>query len=156
MSVSPLTVAPTVTIVVPWPRFPTITPGGKPSAAKNAGRLVPWLSANVINNLEPPVYRAHKIAWREAGRSAAWGEPQGRVHPDFDCPVVLDVTLHKATGHVMDPLAVLEGCKPIVDGLETAGLLVNDRLVIGGFGRAVKAQSRAECRVELVLTAVIP
>ena len=152
MSVSPLTVAPTVTIVVPWPRFPTTTPGGKPSAAKNAGRMVPWLSANVINDLPSPVYRTCKIAWREAGRAAVWvarwrGEPQ-------DCPVVLDVTLYKATGHVMDPLAVLEGVKPIVDGLEAAGLLVNDRLVIGGFGRALKAKSRAECRVELTLTEV--
>jgi hypothetical protein len=66
------------------------------------------------------------------------------------------VKLYKATGHEMDPLAVLEGLKPVVDGLEASGLLVNDRLVIGGWAEALKAGSRDECRVEVTLLAVAP
>lgn len=135
-------------ITIPWPRYPTTTPGGKPSKSKMAGRLIPWLSANVVNNLPAPVYRSHKIAWREAARVACHGEPH-------DGPVEVDVWLMKATSHEMDPLAVLEGLKPIVDGLEAAGLLVNDRLVVGGHARAVKAASRAQCRVELTLFPVL-
>ena len=129
-------------IVVPWPRVPTVTRAGKPSRSKMAGRLIPWLSANVVNNLPKPVYRSHKIAWREAAERACFGEPQ-------DGLVELAVRLYKATAQPMDPLAVLEGLKPIVDGLEARGLLVNDRLVVGGRAEALKAASRAECRVEI-------
>jgi hypothetical protein len=56
----------------------------------------------------------------------------------------------------MDPLAVLEGLKPVVDGLETSGLLVNDRQVVGGRAEALKAGSRDDCRVEVTLLAVAP
>jgi hypothetical protein len=154
-----------VTIVVPWPRVPVVTPGGKPSAAKNAGRLIPWLSANVVNNLPKPVYRSHVATWREAAQGSARTSPpyEGALglevpfmSPVSDGPVEVLVKLYKATASRMDPLAVLEGLKPVVDGLEASGLLVNDRLVVGGWGEALKAGSRDECRVEVTLLAVAP
>jgi hypothetical protein len=153
--------APTpITVVVPWPRVPVLTPGGKPSKAKMAGRLIPWLSANVVNNLPKPVYRSHVTRWREAtlgmvpqyegmcrGEDPNW-------HPAFTGPVEVSVKLYKATASLMDPLAVLEGLKPVVDGLEASGLLVNDRQVVGGWGEALKAGSRDECRVVVTLIPV--
>jgi hypothetical protein len=144
----------TVTIVVPWPRVPVVTPGGKPSKAKNAGRLIPWLSTNAVRRLPTGLYYATSGMWRDAGQEAAvragvWFEPQ-------DGPVEVLVKLYKATASLMDPLAVLEGLKPVVDGLEASGLLVNDRLVVGGWAEALKAGSRGECRVEVTLLAVAP
>ena len=139
----------TVTIVVPWPRYPVLTPGGKASKSKRAGRLIPWLSANTINVLPSPVYRSLKIMWRDAGQKAAHGEPQ-------DGPVEISVKLYKPTAQALDPLAVLEGLKPVVDGLEASGLLVNDRQVVGGWGEALKAGGRDECRVEVTLLEVAP
>lgn len=141
-----------VTIVVPWPRVPVVTPGGKPSKAKNAGRLIPWLSTNVVNNLPKPVYRSHVTTWREAAKEAAV------IADDWFTlsPVEVLVKLYKATASRMDPLAVLEGLKPVVDGLEASGLLVNDRLVVGGWAEALKAGSRDQCRVEVTLLAVAP
>jgi hypothetical protein len=145
-----LDIAP-VTIVVPWPRVPVMTPGGKPSKAKNAGRLIPWLSMNAVGNLPHPVYRSHVARWREATQREAdsWCLA-------LDWPVEVLVKLYKATASRMDPLAVLEGLKPVVDGLEASGLLVNDRLVVGGWAEALKAGSRDECRVEVTLLAVAP
>jgi hypothetical protein len=148
-----------VTVVVPWPRVPVVTPGGKPSKAKRAGQLIPWLSANVVNTLPDAVYRNHKITWREAAEEASddWCEEFWRgtdpFHP-ITGPVEVLVKLYKATASRMDPLAVLEGLKPVVDGLEASGLLVNDRLVVGGWAEALKAGSRDECRVEVTLLAV--
>ena len=143
-----------ITVVVPWPRYPTLTPGGKPSKAKNAGRMVPWLSANVVNNLPKPVYRSCVTRWREA---AELGTIRFTV-PTFTegSPVEVSVRLYKATGHEMDPWAVAEGAKPLVDGLEAAGLILNDRLAFPGRMEALKAASREECRVELELRAVTP
>lgn len=147
-----------VTVVVPWPRYPVVTPGGKPSKAKNAGRLVPWLSANVVNNLPKPVYRSCVTRWREAALRAADASEETKCF-DEGCrwhngPVEIAVRLYKATSHEMDPWAVAEGAKPLVDGLEAAGLILNDRLAFPGHMEALKAASRAECRVELVLSAV--
>jgi hypothetical protein len=146
-----------VTIVVPWPRYPVLTPKGEPSKAKMAGRLIPWLSANVVNTLPDAVYRQHKIAWRDAaGRESCQDVEGPNWHPTITGPVEVLVKLYKATASRMDPLAVLEGLKPVVDGLEASGLLVNDRLVVGGWAEALKAGSRDECRVEVTLLAVAP
>lgn len=143
---------PPVLVVVPWPRWPTVTPGGKESASKRAGKLVPWLSTNVVGTLHPRLYREVKIMWREAAAASADGSwPEG-----FGCAVEVLVKLYKPTAQEMDPLAVLEGLKPVVDGLEASGLLVNDRQVIGGWAEALKAGSRDECRVEVTLAAVAP
>lgn len=150
MSAMPdITIAP-VTVVVPWPRYPVVTPGGKASKSKRAGKLIPWLSANTINVLPAPVYRNLKVMWREAAQEAADGEDP------LDGPVEVLVKLYKPTAQEMDPLAVLEGLKPVVDGLEASGLLVNDRLVVGGWAEALKAGSRDQCRVEVTLLAVAP
>lgn len=143
-----------VTVVVPWPRYPVLTPGGKPSRSKRAGRLIPWLSANTINVLPSPVYRNLKVMWRENAEGAAFASPL--CPAPLTGPVEVLVKLYKATAQEMDPLAVLEGLKPVVDGLEASGLLVNDRLVIGGWAEALKAGSRDECRVEVTLLAVAP
>lgn len=140
-----------VTIVVPWPRYPVLTPGGKMSKAKRAGQLIPWLSANVVNNLPKPVYRSLVVRWRDAAEVEVPIEPLA-----FCGPVEVLVKLYKATASRMDPLAVLEGLKPVVDGLEASGLLMNDRLVVGGWAEALKAGSRDECRVEVTLLAVAP
>lgn len=150
-----LDIAP-VTVVVPWPRYPLLTPGGKPSKSKRAGKLIPWLSANTINVLPSPVYRNLKVMWREGAESAANGVPLPDPGDPLDGPVEVLVKLYKPTAQEMDPLAVLEGLKPVVDGLEASGLLVNDRLVIGGWAEALKAGSRDECRVEVTLLAVAP
>lgn len=150
--VAEITIAP-VTIVVPWPRYPVLTPGGKPSKAKMAGQLIPWLSANVVNNLPKPVYRSHVTRWRGEAAHASKSIPWER---NLDGPVEVLVKLYKATASRMDPLAVLEGLKPVVDGLEASGLLVNDRLVVGGWAEALKAGSRDECRVEVTLLSVAP
>jgi len=152
--------APAVTVVVPWPRYPTVTPGGKVSKAKMAGKLISWLSANVVNNLPKPVYRNYKIMWRDAAEEARDRAGMGddislnRFRPPIDGPVEVLVKLYKPTAQEMDPLAVLEGLKPVVDGLEASGLILNDRLVIGGWAEALKAASRDDCRVEVTLLAV--
>lgn len=145
-----------VTVVVPWPRYPVVTPGGKSSKAKMAGRLIPWLSMNVVNNLPKPVYRSCVTRWRDDTEQTVFdwgGEPNYRPFPG---PVQIAVRLYKATNHEMDPWAVAEGAKPLVDGLEAAGLILNDRLAFPGHMEALKAATRAECRVELVLSAVTP
>ena len=51
------------------------------------------------------------------------------------------VVLVKRTAAAMDPFAVLEGCKPILDGLVLAGTLPGDdgRYVLGGYGMARKS-----------------
>lgn len=146
-----------VTVVVPWPRYPVMTPGGKPSKAKRAGQLIPWLSMNVVGGLGRRFYQQHKIMWREAGESTADDFLQTTaIAVVLTGPVEVLVKLYKATASRMDPLAVLEGLKPVVDGLEASGLLVNDRLVVGGWAEALKAGSRDECRVEVTLLAVAP
>jgi hypothetical protein len=141
-------------IVVPWPRVPTVTPGGKPSKAKNAGRLIPWLSANVVNNLPKPVYRRHVTAWRLASQDVVydgWGTHYWEL-PGDPCEVV--VRLYKRTGQGMDAAAVVEGVKPLLDGLEASGLLLDDALVVG-FPRATAFKAgKGEERVELELRAV--
>ena len=145
-----------VTVVVPWPRYPVTTPGGKPSTAKNAGRLIPWLSANVVGDLAKFAHRSLVTVWREAAQRAAQDGFDNFVYQSSDGPVEVSVRLFKATSHEMDPFAVAEGAKSLVDGLEAAGLIVDDRLAHPGRMEALKAASRAECRVELELRAVTP
>ena len=142
-----------VTVIVPWPRYPTVTPGGQPSKAKNAGRLIPWLSTNTVNNLPKPVYRSCVTRWREAADEAAsdFQADYGDGPALFAELVEVSVRLYKATNHEMDPWAVSEGAKPLVDGLEAAGLILNDRLAFPGHMEALKAASREECRVVLEL-----
>jgi len=124
--------------------------------AKMAGKLIPWLSANVVNNLPKPVYRNYKIAWREAAYDSWMASEDWPLTPRLDGPVEVLVKLYKPSAHEMDPLAVLEGLKPVVDGLEASGLILNDRLVIGGWAEALKAGGRDQCRVEVTLLAVAP
>lgn len=150
-----------VTVVVPWPRYPVLTPGGKPSTAKNAGRLVPWLSANVVGDLAKFAHRSLVTKWREAAQEAAadlerHGGFHSFVYESRRSRVEVSVRLYKATGHVMDPFAISEGAKPLVDGLEAAGLILDDRLAFPGHMEALKAATRAECRVEIELRAVTP
>lgn len=144
---STLTAAPSVTITIPWPRYPTTTPGGKPSTARNAGKPIPWLSTNVVNNLPRGVYGQLKALWREAARSAAEGV----------APVVgqqwIGVALRKRTANAMDPLACVEGAKHLVDGLIAAGVLEDDgeRFILGASGVARKATD-GQLEVRLTLT----
>ena len=136
-----------LTVVIRWPTYETVTPGGRVSKSKRAGRLVPWLSANVVSNLPRPVYHDVSRRWRLAALAAApervilagWGTLMAEVH------------LHKRTANPMDPLAVLEGVKPCIDGLVDAGVLDDDSRVIGGVGLALKAAARETCRVTIVL-----
>jgi hypothetical protein len=147
-----------VTVVVPWPRYPVMTPKGKVSKAKRAGQLIPWLSMNAVGNLPHPVYRSCVARWREAAREAA-GDGDDYEWDNcgwHDGPVQVSVKLYKATASLMDYFAVVEGLKPVMDGLEASGLLVNDRQVVGSWGEALKAGSRDECRVEVTLLAVAP
>ena len=129
------------------------------SKAKRAGKQVPWLSANVVNVLPAPVYRKVKIAWREAAERACQDlERRGGFHSAVyyfaEKPVEVAVRLYKPTASLMDPWAVAEGMKPLVDGLEASGLILNDRLAQPGHMEAVKAESRDRCRVEIELRAV--
>lgn len=125
------------TFAIPWPRYPNTTPRGKPSASKHAGKPIPWLSANVVNNLPRPVYAQLRERWREAARETV--VPDLRPHDEH--PAHVSVVLFKRTAQSMDPFAVLEGCKPILDGLVLAGALPGDdeRYVLGGYGVARKA-----------------
>lgn len=128
------------TIAIPWPRYPALTPRGKPSAAKRAGKPIPWLSANVVNNLPRPVYAQLRGMWRDAAQEASallawpWISPAPPAH--------VSVVLYKRTAQAMDPFAVLEGCKPILDGLVLRGHLAGDdeRYVLGGYGVARKSE----------------
>lgn len=130
-----------VTVEVPWPCYPVTTPGGKPSTAKRAGKPIPWLSANVVNNLPRPVHMQLRALWREATKDAACGCEHG-VPLTF--PVSVAVCLVKRTAQSMDAFAVLEGAKPLVDGLVSAGVLPDDDElhVSGAYGVARKSANR--------------
>ena len=127
------------TIAIEWPRYPALTPRGKPSASKRAGKPIPWLSANVVNNLPRPVYAQLRGMWRDAAANAPTGG--NTLAADDEPPAHVSVVLFKRTAQAMDPFAVLEGCKPIIDGLVLAGHLRGDdgRYVLGGYGVACKS-----------------
>jgi hypothetical protein len=143
-----------VRVVIPWPRYPTMTPGGKESGSKKAGHLVPWLSANVVNNLAHPVYRDAVGRWRDAAQAAAekWIEAHAMWRHLGGRHVVL-ARLFRATSHVMDTFAVLEGCKPAIDGIVRSAILIDDNPehIAGGLAWSYKAATRADCRLELRL-----
>ena len=141
------------TVTVFWPRYPRVTPGGKPSHAKNAGRLVPWLSANVVNNLAHPVYRGAVAHWRTAAERAAVEEAS---HGPLRGRYLVSATLYRYTGVATDPFAVLEGIKPILDGFVNCGLLQGDTSahLAGGVARCVPIKDRAGCRVVLTFLGV--
>lgn len=63
--------------------------------------------------------------WRDATASAA--DTAFWLSPYFVWPIRLKVRLFKATSHEMDVGAIIEGCKPIVDGLVVAGVLPDDK-----------------------------
>lgn len=126
---------------VNWPTYPLITKTGKVSKAKGAGKTVPLLSENVINNLHRLVYQNIRNKWEEAAREAA----QGLVWTG-DTPCVLDVILVKRTAQNIDSFAILEACKPIIDGMVRSDPGVwpddNDNYVRGGTAVARKGADK--------------
>lgn len=136
-------------LVVPWPRYPVITRTGRPSQSKRAGMLVPWLSANMVNNLAHPIYRDAVTRWRETASLVAHGRVavEGRQAPEGDHYIV--ATLHKRTAKPMDSLAIIEGLKPIIDGWFEA-LGADDNCIVGAHAYWAKAKPGEE-RVELGL-----
>jgi hypothetical protein len=140
------------TLWVPWARWEVLTPGGKLSAASRAGQQVPWLSINRIGHrMHHRQYQLAVAAWRSealhAARSAALG-PVG-----WPGPSLLLLRLLTATNHPLDPTAIVEGAKPLVDGLVEAGVLAGDTEahVLGALGRSAKAPSRDETGVAVTV-----
>jgi hypothetical protein len=133
-----------VTVVVPWPRYPTETPGGKLSLSKIAGTLVPYLSANVAHNMHRARFAEARALWRDAAEKAA---KAGGFVLVAQTPALIVANLHKPTAIAMDSWAVLEGAKYAVDGLVRAGVLPDDTTehVRGGIGMAFKAATREVC-----------
>src|SRR5665213_2390318 len=114
-----------MTVRLPWPRFDTLTPTGKPSFSKVAGKPLPWLSANVVNNMRSEESRRIKEQWREAAREAAVGQlPHDRT--SWHLPFRVDTVIYKRTSSPMDSFAVLEGVKALIDGVVLAGALPAD------------------------------
>lgn len=124
-----------LTVTIPWPRHATVTPTGRVSRNKYAGKPIPWLSANVQHNLmsgrpgkpSPPNGRirvhAYKVQWREAVADLVQHEGIGGP---VGHPVRVEVTLYRNPANEMDVGAFAEGAKPLVDGLVQAGLLAGD------------------------------
>jgi hypothetical protein len=137
-----------VTVTVPWPRHPRLTSTGAESRSRRAGHLVPWLSMNTVKRTPRNMHMALMRPWREAARTAA--ELQCFAEEEITTEQLLIATLVKATRQEMDPLAIVEGVKPLVDGIAAgSGLLANDRLVVGAIGMWEKAPSRDGCCVVL-------
>jgi hypothetical protein len=147
---------------VAWPTHPTVTAKrGQPSKAKNAGKPLPWLSMNVIQGMlyVPPgevakafsrqLVQKYKRAWHEAARAAATDQEAFQLQH----AVVIEIRLHRTHASTMDPGAIVEGVKPLVDGLVEAGVLQGD----GPHWVAYDHRSRAyhcpkgEQRVELIM-----
>lgn len=110
-------------IIINWPRYPHLTPGGKLSLSKLADKPVPWLSANVVNNLPRHLHQTIKMMWRsEAERTAkACGFKYTGTYP-----ALLEIELTRPRGHGLDACAILEGIKPILDGMVLAGVIPDD------------------------------
>ena len=138
-----------LTLFVPWPRLPTLTPTGKVSLAKTAGKPVPWLSANVVSGMHHRKHKEIVACWREmAAQALRQHFLAGGTAWTGNYPVMLDFLLQKRTAANMDPYAVLEGAKNcidglidrIVDGIKLPGLFPddNDNYVRGGTALARK------------------
>lgn len=129
-----------IRVVIPWPTEPTMTPGGKVSTAKKAGKNIPWLSANKLHGMAyvPPGEKAkpfaqqliqrYKRAWRDAAVEAVGSDDDRLSNLQLQHEVEIEAQLHRTHHSVMDPSGIIEGLKPIVDGLVAAGLLRGDRL----------------------------
>jgi hypothetical protein len=117
-------------VIFTWPRYPTHTKLGKLSLAKTAGKPLPWLSANVVNNMARHQYRWLVTMWREHIQ----GECEGVYDGTF--PVQASIIINRRRGYNMDSFAVLEGAKPIIDGIVAAGVIPGDdqQYVVGGTG----------------------
>lgn len=150
---------PAYRVVVPWPSYPRLTVTGAESHARRAGHLVPWLSTNRVNNLPAPIYRDAKIRWKEATDRAILGFPPliSVEIPQLagPRPHMIYATLYKATAQLMDPLAVAEGLKPIIDALVYRGIIADDdeSWIRGVVARSRKAQDRAHVCLDLALVA---
>lgn len=140
----------TKSITVHWPRYDIWTKGGKMSNAKGAGKYIPWLSANVVNNLAKPVYRQAKALWRD---QAEWAGDRARGNDMEPLRLtgryILDITLYRLTSQAMDPFAILEGVKPIIDGFVCAQVIPEDteQYIAGAVARCRKSPSKGDCRV---------
>jgi hypothetical protein len=121
-----------------WPRYPLLTPTGKESLAKTAGRPLPWLSANYINRVGHRQHRALVALWRGQAEVAAFFLPAWERAPK---PCYLDIVLYRRQGHKMDSYAILEGMKPIIDGMVLAQLFPDDtqEFILGGIARSEKS-----------------
>lgn len=133
-----------VEVEIPWPRHPRITPGGKISRAKDAGKPIPYLSTNVLRGLEYvgpgakqnerrfKLGQSHglKVRWRQAAVDAATAELEGRDDIEqyqLAHEVEAEIQLYRNPANAMDPSALVEGAKPIIDGLVLAGVLAGDK-----------------------------
>lgn len=142
-------------VLIPWPRWSRYTAKGAESQAQRAGHLVPWLSLNGVNRMPPPLYHEALAAWRTQAALACMG--WGHIDPT-GAPFLVTIALFKATSHEMDPAAVWEGAKPIIDGLVDG--MAGHKVLPGDTGRiigpvrglATKAAHRQECRVEITFT----
>lgn len=120
-------------ITIPWPHFPRITPAGKLSNSKVAGKALPWLTANNTRRLKPVVYHAWSAVWKKAGQVALADALGGLTPRPIGHPVVIEIELHRGpTAREMDWSALVEGAKPVVDSIcddpktGFAGLLPKD------------------------------
>lgn len=109
-------------VVVYWPTYPTVTPGGKDSLAKKAGKKVPWLSANVIRSMHPRAHHEAMAMWHDAVTAKA----EGRYTKGFPAKAV--VILGRSRGYKMDFGAVAEGAKSLIDGLVASGVIPDDTM----------------------------
>jgi len=105
-------------VTVPWPRHPLITPTGKLSASKLAGKPFVWMTANNSRRLKPAVYHAWIAVWRKAGQVALI-EALGGLDPrPLAHPVSIEIELRRGpTAREMDWSALVEGAKPVVDSI---------------------------------------
>jgi hypothetical protein len=135
----PLTLRPAtrLNIEIPWPRVPVITETGRVSKAKDAGKPIPWLSTNVVQSLlyVPPGQEAKafsrqhvqalKRQWHQAAVDAA-GSLEGEEQLQLQHRVAAEIQLYRNPANQMDWPAIIEGAKPLIDGLVDAGLLIDD------------------------------
>ncbi len=155
-------------IAIPWPTHPLRTPTGRPARNKMAGKLLPWLSANIVHALNnpyrrpgagaaPPISRVHryKAHWRELAcaiaRTAEASEYPGTLPIPY--PVLIEVRLYRNPANEMDQGGLIEGAKPLIDGLVLAGLLQGDgpKFVTYDPRGAVYRTPKGTQRVELLL-----
>lgn len=164
--VLPLSLRPNmvVQVEIPWPFTPAVTKRGKPSLAKRAGKPIPWLSKNVVDSMiynpKNPnprvmygVVHRYKLTWHAAATAAA--EADGDVY-QLQHHVEIEAQLYRNPANVMDPAAIVEGLKVIVDAIVEAGVLRGDTSEHVSYSHrsAVHKCPKGEQRVVLVLRRV--